>query len=94
MNTRSVRVESGLLHSGSPCVPVVEIDVHAGSQDDAARLAHTLGLGEVEGRVTDSDHYGTSVWRRWRGWVPDESCEAAVSVAVTGADRAAGTAVA
>jgi hypothetical protein len=46
-----------------------------------------LRLREVEGRITESDLFGTYRWRTFRGWVPDGLREAAVSVEVTGADR-------
>lgn len=81
----SVDVRSGLWFQDGHAVPVIRVDVHAGSQADAAELAGALHLREVEGRVTESD-YGCSVWRTWSGWAADGSREAAVVVSVTGAD--------
>jgi hypothetical protein len=92
----TVRVESDSFWLGGDRVPVIALDVHAASQVDAATLAESLLLRENEGerRYTTSPDYGTSEWRTWEGWVPDGSREAAAWVAVTGADRVAGSAVA
>jgi len=90
----SVRVQADSFWLAGDQVPVIGVDVHAGSQADAEQLSRTLRLGEVEGRVTESEHYGTAVWRKWQGWAADGSHEAAVWVSVTGADYAAGSAVA
>jgi hypothetical protein len=89
-----VRVESDWLDVSGGSVPAVTLDVHAGSQADAVRLALALRLREVEGRVTESEFLGRSEWRAFRGWVADGSRDAAVLVQVTGADRVYAEAVA
>ena len=70
----SVGVESASLWVGERRVPTIGVDVHAGSQEQAETLARSLRLGEVEGRVTESEDYGPSVWRTVAGlgrrWVP------------------------
>jgi hypothetical protein len=86
-----VDVDSLHLPEASGPVPLVVLDVHAASQADAAVLASSLQLREVAGRVTESEWYGTSVWRTWQGWAAEGSRDAAVVVRVTGADRIAGS---
>ena len=90
----SVRVGSDSFWLGHHTVSVIDVDVHAGSQEQAETLARSLRLGEAEGRVTECEYYGPSVWRTWQGWVADGSREAAVWVRVTGSDLVAGSAVA
>ena len=82
------------VHVGDAYVPVIAVDVHAKGHADAIELAHALRLAEVEGRVTESEMFGTTIWRTFRGWAADGSREAAVLVQVTGAVRADELAVA
>jgi hypothetical protein len=89
-----VRVDATSERIAGEYVPLLVLDVHAGSQDDAAALADSLALREVEGRVTESDLFGPKQWRNWCGWVPDGSREAPVWVEVTGCDLVHGMAVA
>jgi hypothetical protein len=90
----TVRVESDEFLVAHDRVPAITVDVHARSQADAERLSGALRLGEVEGRVSESEYNGLSVWRTWQGWAADGSRDAAVWVSVTGSDRSAGSAAA
>jgi hypothetical protein len=94
VETIGLRVDSDSFWIGGEHVPVITVDVHARGQSEAERLARALRLGEVEARISESEHYGPCEWRTWQGWAAEGSRQAAVWVSVTGSDYAARSAVA
>jgi hypothetical protein len=83
----TVRVEADWLRADPRHVPILQMDVHAATCEDAVRLVSPLGLAARAGRESDG---GQRQWRTWAGWVPDASRVLPVNLRVTAAEHLIG----